>query len=59
MVFDYDKTKPEAEANAKLIAAAPMMYEALKSIYECYETFGSLFPSDQALVKEALKKATE
>ena len=62
MVFDYDKTKPEAEANAKLIAAAPLMYEQLLSIVD-----GSAFDKESGLVwehrldaiREALKKATE
>lgn len=49
----------ESKANAKLIAAAPLMYEALRSIYDDREAFSDLFDSQQAKVKEALKKATE
>lgn len=46
-------------ANAKLIAAAPEMFEALKSIYDDPETFNDLFVSQQDKIKSALKKATE
>ena len=49
----------EAEANAKLIAAAPLMYNALKGIHDDPETFNDLFGLQQDKVTEALKKATE
>ena len=56
---ERDRLIEEAEANAKLIAAAPEMFEVLKSIYDDPETFNDLFGSQQDKIKSALKKATD
>lgn len=60
----YGQTVEEAEANARLIAAAPAMFEALRSIVEYWNT-----PQSESMVKHiehslaaaeaAIKKATE
>ena len=52
-------TNDEKEANAKLIAAAPEMFNALCEIYHDKETLSDLFDSQRELVEKALKKATE
>ena len=51
--------KTDRDANAKLIAAAPEMFDALNEIYEDREAFAHLFESQQDKVIAALKKATE
>ena len=57
--WGHNDTIEKWEANAKLIAAAPEMFEALKSIYNDPETFNDMFGSQQDKIKSALKKATE
>ena len=57
--FDYDSTKPEAEANAKLIAAAPVMYEALAIIRSMCDRNVDKENIIWHKVTEALQKATE
>lgn len=49
---------PQYEANAKLISAAPDMFEVIKEVYEWaiqQKVVGSIFPKLEA----AYKKATE
>ena len=53
----------EAEANARLIAAAPDMYEALKLAYRNFEGFGGTDGHDKAnealpIIRAAIAKAT-
>ena len=60
--FGYEKhiSDEEAEANAKLIAAAPEMFEALKELYD-FAYMWSNDKEDETLLKalNAIKKATE
>jgi hypothetical protein len=48
----------EYEANAKLIAAAPDLLNALLAVYKDLEQF-SLLPSTERIVKEAINKANK
>lgn len=49
--------REEEKENAKLISAAPNMYEALKALLECYEKNGQLLSYDINIAREAIKKA--
>ena len=49
----------EAEANAKLIAAAPELLEALIELTDCDYTSGTHLSCAIAKAKKAIKKATE
>lgn len=49
----------EAIANAKLIAAAPLMYEALKELYNAIDSCIDLTPYVLNRANIALKKAVE
>lgn len=52
----------EEEANAKLIAAAPDLLEALTTLLKVFQTDGSDYEDDQKAIskaKQAIKKATE
>ena len=51
--FPMTKDKKNIEANARLIAAAPDLLEALEKIYEC----GSIMKAEQ-LANAAIEKAT-
>jgi hypothetical protein len=50
--------KATAAANAKLIAAAPDLLDALKELLECDYTSGTHLYSAQAKAKAAIEKAT-
>lgn len=54
------KIKVEVKANTQLIAAAPDLYEALKSLYDVYSMLNAHKPNDPFLVtaQNALNKAT-
>ncbi|WP_312696999.1 hypothetical protein, partial [Sphingobacterium mizutaii] len=47
----------EKEANAKLIAAAPIMFNALKKLIEVYEDKGQLLAFNVSIAKEAIEAA--
>jgi hypothetical protein len=49
--------KEEEFANAKLIAAAPEMYEALKALMKCYEEKGQLLSFNVDIARQAINKA--
>lgn len=58
----YQRSEEEKDANAKLIAAAPDMLEALESfVYEIEKTRSgyNILEESYHLAKEAIKKATE
>ena len=58
--FDYDSTKPEAEANAKLIAAAPDLYNACVAMTGyCNKNNIEMLCPEYEMMCKALKKATE
>ena len=50
-----DDVRPDAEANARLIAAAPDMLEALKHLVHWHDQLG---PDDVAKATAAIAKAT-
>ena len=54
----HGKNKEEQEANAKLIAAAPMLIEALEHITETQE-FNQLYSGTRQLVLQSIRKALE
>jgi len=54
----YMPTKQEAEANAKLIAAAPELLEALQEAYKCSGEKNHLTKPVLDLMLSAIKKAT-
>jgi hypothetical protein len=43
--------------DAKLIAAAPEMYEALKALLKCYEEKGQLLSFNVDIARQAINKA--
>lgn len=49
----------EMEANAKLISAAPEMFEALRVLMENYDSKGHLLNFDVNVARQALRKATD
>jgi len=49
---NYGETRP-ARANAKLFAAAPLMYEALKEMYAAWEGYEMLAALDIAIQRKA------
>lgn len=51
-------TIEEAMANAKLISAAPDMFNALKDLYLDREVWSDLFESQQEFICRVLNKAT-
>lgn len=53
-------TGPEEEwkANAKLIAAAPDLLDALNQLMHVYETKGQLLAFDVNIARQAIEKAT-
>lgn len=58
----YQRSEEEKDANAKLIAAAPDLLEALESfVYEIEKTRSddNFLEESYHLAKEAIKKATE
>ena len=57
-VYTGIESNPEAEANAKLIAAAPELLEALVRILEDDAENGILSPVDRVIAKTAIEKAT-
>lgn len=50
-------TRPNAEANARLISAAPDLYAALKEMVEWWETEGGRLEDSLSRAKAALEKA--
>lgn len=55
----YVISREEMEANAKLIAAAPELLEALEELMKVYERNGQLLSFDVNIARNAIKKATE
>jgi len=54
-----DGSREEQEiANAKLIAAAPELLEALEELIKVYERNGQLLSFDVNIARKAIKKAT-
>ena len=49
----------ETTANAKLIAAAPDMFNALRDLYDDKEVWSDLFESQQEFICRVLNKATD
>ena len=49
----------EAEANAKLIAAAPELLEALEKLMDVYKDKGQLLAFGVSIAKRAIQLATE
>jgi hypothetical protein len=47
-----------SEADAKLISAAPEMFNALKDLYDDREVWSELFESQQEFICRVLNKAT-
>ena len=56
-IWGGSRDRGEAEANARLIAAAPEMYEALKQLQVFYETGSMDFQVTKQAVLSALAKA--
>lgn len=57
-VVHSDGPREEVEANARLIAAAPVLYEALRRIGEPEDNERSLMPSEMRMIaRSALKQA--
>ena len=48
----------ESKANAKLIAAAPDMFDALECICKDKEVWSELSDTQKTMVEQAIKKAT-
>jgi len=48
----------ECKANAKLIAAAPDMFNALRDLYDDRETWSELFESQQEFICRVLNEAS-
>jgi len=58
--LESNQSKEEALANAKLIASAPKLLEALKLMYETARLHGlPEFNNSLQLAEEAIKQATE
>ena len=56
---DFIGNFEEQNANAKLIAAAPDMFNALKDLYDDKEVWSDLFESQQEFICRVLNKATD
>lgn len=55
----HDGSRAEEEiANAKLIAAAPELLEALEELMKVYERNGQLLSFDVNIARKAIKKST-
>lgn len=52
-----DITKEEALANAKLVASAPKLLEALQLFMKEYNSKGNIFDYDMNIAREAINKA--
>lgn len=59
LVFYPEQTLDQKEANAKLIASAPELLEALEELMKVYERNGQLLSFDVNIARNAIKKATE
>ena len=54
----YQRSEEEKDANAKLIAAAPDLLDALECIYNDKEVWSELSDTQKIMVEQAIKKAT-
>ena len=57
-IDDFDKSVECKKANAKLIASAPELLEALQSLMEVHEAKGNLLNFDVNIARQAIKSAT-
>ena len=55
----YGHTPEQAEANARLIAAAPVLLEALELIVDVWKHHGIVTDEHERIVKSAIAQATK
>lgn len=53
VIASYNRQIPEGEANAKLLAAAPELLEALVALVECEQTTPELWETARAAIAKA------
>ncbi|EOK5389641.1 hypothetical protein ACM6SQ_004690 [Pseudomonas aeruginosa] len=53
VIASYNRQIPEGEANAKLLAAAPDLLEALVALVECEQTTPELWEAARAAIAKA------
>ena len=58
-VHKTERNGPEIDANARLIAAAPDMLEALEAAKRVMGPMATSFPNTLAIIDEAIAKATD
>ncbi|MDI7005094.1 hypothetical protein [Pseudomonas aeruginosa] len=53
VIASYNRQIPEGEANAKLLAAAPELLEALVALVECEQTTPELWEAARAAIAKS------
>ncbi|MDU0699521.1 hypothetical protein Q8W87_05430 [Pseudomonas aeruginosa] len=53
VIASYNRQIPEGEANAKLLAAAPELLEALVALVECEQTTPELWEAARSAIAKA------
>lgn len=53
VIASYNRQIPEGEANAKLLAAAPELLEALVALVECEQTTPALWETARGAIAKA------